>query len=152
MDQTGEANAAAVVSPAAAAPAPTAAAATASAAVVSPAAAASAASPAKASGVVISRHKNSILVSGSTFRHKNVLSSLGGRWNKPLKGWIFGGGKRDAVFDGLRAVPGITITDRTAGDQPTGDGGGAAVVPTTAAEDDFSDLATLPTPNKGIVP
>jgi hypothetical protein len=104
MDQTGEANAAAVVSPAAAAPAPTAAAATASAAVVSPAAAASAASPAKASGVVISRHKNSILVSGSTFRHKNVLSSLGGRWNKPLKGWIFGGGKRDAVFDGLRAL------------------------------------------------
>lgn len=101
--------------------------------------------------VTISQYKRSILVAGNTFPIKDALKSLGGSWNKYLKGWIFRQRDREAVVARLRAIPGIAVTDQT----PEGVAGGVAGAATATAAasevDDYSDLAANPTPNKGSI-
>eukprot|EP00613_Pedinella_sp_CCMP2098_P036968 CAMPEP_0171814724 /NCGR_PEP_ID=MMETSP0991-20121206/79893_1 /TAXON_ID=483369 /ORGANISM="non described non described, Strain CCMP2098" /LENGTH=319 /DNA_ID=CAMNT_0012428375 /DNA_START=12 /DNA_END=968 /DNA_ORIENTATION=+ len=106
--------------------------------------------------VTISRYNyRSILVTGNTFSIKGTLKSLGGSWNKTLKGWIFRQRDREAVVAGLGALPGIAVTDQTPEGIAGGSGAAAATATSagvgTAAEvdDDYSDLAANPTPNKG---
>ena len=68
----------------------------ATAATAAPAAPAATTTTTTAAGVTISDHKRSILVTGETYPIKDTLKSLGGKWNKPLKGWVIGRGKRGA--------------------------------------------------------
>lgn len=114
--------------------------------------------------VIISYYKQSVLVTGKSFSIKDTLKSLGGSWNKTLGGWVFRKRDREAVVSRLRALPEVNVTDNTAGVA----GGSAGAVATAAAgatiaaatarsarsasaeaeADDYSDLASLPTPNK----
>ena len=47
-------------------------------------------------------HKKCLVVKGNTMKIKETLKSSGGKWNKPLGGWIFGQGKKDMLFALLR--------------------------------------------------
>ncbi|KAL7550551.1 hypothetical protein ACHAWF_013774 [Thalassiosira exigua] len=107
--------------------------------------------------VKISHYKQSVLVTGGTYNIKGTLKALGGSWNKTLGGWVFRKRDRDKVISGLRPLPGINVIDQTVASAA---GMAAAVVTPTkkspavtasasAKPDDFSDLALLPTPNKG---
>mmetsp|Transcript_26160 Transcript_26160/g.57322 ORF Transcript_26160/g.57322 Transcript_26160/m.57322 type:complete len:209 (+) Transcript_26160:122-748(+) len=60
----------------------------------------------------VSRHKRALLVSGDTMKVKPVLSSLQGRWNGALGGWVFPGSRRDEVVAALRADPRNTVSEK----------------------------------------
>jgi len=52
--------------------------------------------------LTVKPHKKAILVTGDTMAVKEQLTSLGGSWNRPLQGWCFPGGRKDAVVELLR--------------------------------------------------
>ncbi len=62
-------------------------------------------------GLIIKPYSDkSILVSGNTSPYKEKLKEIGGKWNKPLKGWIFQKSKYNDVLS-LIEFPDIEVED-----------------------------------------
>eukprot|EP00802_Teleaulax_amphioxeia_P029460 Tamp_31567.p2 GENE.Tamp_31567~~Tamp_31567.p2 ORF type:complete len:225 (+),score=79.46 Tamp_31567:54-677(+) len=81
-----------------------------------------------AATVCVAPHKKAILVTGETMKVKDVLKAIGGKFNKPLSGWIFPGSKREQVLRVLRADATNTVQEGTAG---------AAAKKKKSADDEF---------------
>eukprot|EP00747_Dinoflagellata_sp_TGD_P066936 gnl/TRDRNA2_/TRDRNA2_155038_c0_seq1.p1 gnl/TRDRNA2_/TRDRNA2_155038_c0~~gnl/TRDRNA2_/TRDRNA2_155038_c0_seq1.p1 ORF type:complete len:171 (+),score=49.54 gnl/TRDRNA2_/TRDRNA2_155038_c0_seq1:81-593(+) len=47
-------------------------------------------------------HGKAVLIAGDTMSVKDLLKAQGGSWNKGMKGWIFPGGKHQAIVSLLR--------------------------------------------------
>jgi len=107
--------------------------------------------------VKVAYYKKAVLVTGA-FDVKDELKSLGGKYNIKLKGWVFSKKKRDAVISRLQSLQGVDVVDQTAdaaasaSSTANASGGGtlssARGATSTNNDEDFSDLVSLPTPNK----
>ncbi len=54
--------------------------------------------------IVFQDYKNSIIIYGDTTPHKDFLRSLGAKWNRTLKSWIFVGAKKDERTENLKTT------------------------------------------------
>eukprot|EP00928_Gymnodinium_smaydae_P010995 TRINITY_DN14124_c0_g1_i3.p3 TRINITY_DN14124_c0_g1~~TRINITY_DN14124_c0_g1_i3.p3 ORF type:complete len:173 (-),score=42.55 TRINITY_DN14124_c0_g1_i3:236-754(-) len=54
--------------------------------------------------LVTKAHGKALLVTGDTRPVKDLLKSLGGRWNSPNSGWMFPGSKHSSVVAALQAA------------------------------------------------
>ena len=110
-------------------------------------------------------YKKAVLVTGA-FDVRDVLKSIGGKYVHTLQGWVFSKKRRDAVISRLQSLQGVDVVDETADTAATdrstasasananANSGGAmsssarGARSSASANDDYSDLASLPTPNK----
>jgi len=113
----------------------------------------------------IQYYKKAVLVTGA-FDVKDEVKSLGGKYVHTLQGWVFSKKRRDAVISRLQSLQGVDVVDETADTAATdrstasasananANSGGAmsssarGARSSASANDDYSDLASLPTPNK----
>jgi hypothetical protein len=65
------------------------------------------------------QHKKCVLIKGDTLAVKDRLRDLGGKWNGPLKGWIFQAARGVEATSALRSE-GITVDEvaGTSGEPP----------------------------------
>jgi len=68
--------------------------------------------------LTIAPHKRAVLVTGDTLNVKDQLKSLGGSWNRGLKGWVFPGSKKAAVLALLNGDPTNTVSEHSAAPSP----------------------------------
>eukprot|EP00658_Telonema_sp_P-2_P078049 TRINITY_DN7219_c0_g3_i3.p1 TRINITY_DN7219_c0_g3~~TRINITY_DN7219_c0_g3_i3.p1 ORF type:complete len:208 (-),score=107.58 TRINITY_DN7219_c0_g3_i3:479-1057(-) len=58
------------------------------------------------------------LVSGETWKHKDVIKAVGGaRWDKELKGWLLPEGKQQEVLDALKKAK-VEVTEEEPPEKP----------------------------------
>lgn len=66
--------------------------------------------------VILEAHGRAIVVKGDTMTVKDFLKSAGGKWNKPLGGWVFPGSKKASLLDGLKSHGRVATVKDNVGD------------------------------------